>query len=96
MFFSLPLPACRLLCLALLLGLAACGPSGDDDDNSPEPGPAPVQVFLMAGQSNMVGHGPLTDAGTGDWPLARLSLRGVLSLLHVARGVVVVLILQIS
>ena len=30
--------------------------------------PDPIQVFLMAGQSNMVGYGPLTDADTGDWP----------------------------
>ncbi len=66
----LPFPARRLLTLAALLAQAACGPPGDDDDSTPEPDPAPVQVFLMAGQSNMEGYGPLTDAGTGDWPLS--------------------------
>jgi len=29
-----------------------------------------VPVFLMAGQSNMEGYGPLEDADTGDWPLS--------------------------
>jgi alpha-galactosidase len=29
--------------------------------------PAPVRVFLMAGQSNMEGYGPLNDREAGDW-----------------------------
>lgn len=37
--------------------------SGDDG----APSLPPVQVFLMAGQSNMQGYGPLLDADTGDW-----------------------------
>jgi len=32
--------------------------------------PGPVPVFLMAGQSNMEGYGPLDDADAGDWPLS--------------------------
>ena len=38
------------------------------DDSQSQATPQPIQVFLMAGQSNMVGYGPLTDADTGDWP----------------------------
>jgi len=43
-------------------------PVTDPADSPTSQAPEPIQVFLMAGQSNMVGYGPLTDADTGDWP----------------------------
>ena len=42
------------------------GETGDTGDDG-APALAPVQVFLMAGQSNMQGYGPLLDADTSDW-----------------------------
>ena len=45
--------------------LAAC--PDDDDDDAPEVRPVPV--YLLAGQSNMEGYGPLMDADLGGWPM---------------------------
>jgi alpha-galactosidase len=64
-----------LVFIGVILGLAACsGPetqNGDGEESGDAIEPEmlePIQVFLMAGQSNMVGYGPLSDADTGDWP----------------------------
>jgi alpha-galactosidase len=56
------------LSFALSFALVGC-PSGaaDDDDDAPEVRPVPV--YLLAGQSNMEGYGPLMDADLGGWPM---------------------------
>ena len=41
-----------------------------DETTGPTP-LSPVQVFLLAGQSNMEGYGPRLDQDTGDWPMSR-------------------------
>ena len=63
-----PLKSLFAAVLWSLLGSACVSDRGDDDDVLVDP--EPVRVFLMAGQSNMEGYGPLTDQGTGDWPLS--------------------------
>ena len=56
--------AISLPLLWLMPLLVAC-PSAEGEGPSPA---APVSVFLLAGQSNMEGYGPLLPEMTGDWP----------------------------
>jgi len=72
----------RCLLFAFVAAVVACAgerandaesdPSGSGGDGAggAAPMPGPVPVFLMAGQSNMEGYGPLDDADAGDWPLS--------------------------
>lgn len=62
----------RFVFIAIVLELVACsgtevGTIEDNEGTTGNEAPEPIQVFLMAGQSNMVGYGPLSDADTGDW-----------------------------
>ena len=62
-------PRCIAAALVSLWALpsSGCG-SGQDDAGTSDL--APVQVFLMAGQSNMEGYGPIADSDSGNWPLS--------------------------
>ncbi len=56
------------LCVACGDSIRGQGDAGGHTDSGSVP--TPVSVFLMAGQSNMEGYGPLVDADRGDWPLS--------------------------
>ena len=58
----------------LLSALAACGTAFAEDHRTWDNDPNGVQVFILAGQSNMVGHGKADD-GHGDVKGAIGSLR---------------------
>lgn len=62
-------------------GISDTDGSGDEtgaESGDGAPALPPVQVFLMAGQSNMQGYGPLQDTDTGDWEEA-ISLESLIA-----------------
>jgi hypothetical protein len=69
-----PTTVLKCLVLALLAGNACFADEGPDKKRTWDRDPDGVQVFILAGQSNMVGHGK-SDVGHGDVKGAVGSLR---------------------